>query len=78
MNSEYTYYVPWPLNGRPPSVVFKVYGGEGKLPERYVARKGWIEDYRILFGFMNGDLGPPDIVTEERALSIIDELEKRK
>jgi HEPN domain-containing protein len=68
------YYAPTPVSGGNVRAIFRYFSDESKLPEKYVLGAGWIEDQRLLGYLMMGELGPPDVVTEEKAQEIIKQL----
>lgn len=72
MTANVIYYARFPLNGGQPYALFRYYADNKCLPEKYVPGKGWIGDDRLLLYLMMGELGPPDVVSEDELLKIIE------
>ena len=76
--THYKYYSGTPISRSEPTTVFKFnQEREGAVPERYSAGDGWIEDPRLFTLLIDGDLSESDVVSEEKALEIIQQIEEK-
>lgn len=70
-----TYYPITPLSREKPTTVWRFFDEDGKSPEMYKPRIGWVADDRLFLSLMNGEISDSDIITEEKAIKIIKDIE---
>ena len=73
MNKDYIYYYWKPYSGTGAIKLFKIYNGEGRLSEKYVAGQGWVAENTVNDLFFKGELS--SIHDEEQVAEIINSLE---
>lgn len=78
MVSNFTYYSIASLQDGRPIAVFRFSPDQTKLPERYTFDSGWIEDKALILKLMSGDLSSADIIDEDSALRVIENLNKKR
>ncbi|MDP5143337.1 hypothetical protein ORJ00_11325 [Rheinheimera baltica] len=76
MNVENVIYYAGIIPGRSkPTTVFRFFNDQNKMAERYVVRRGWIEDKDVMLMKMKGDITENTRISPEEAKNITNNIE---
>ncbi|MFT5594922.1 MAG: hypothetical protein ACI8SR_003323 [Oceanicoccus sp.] len=60
-----------------PSGLFRFIENSEDFPERFTAKEGWVTDRNVMLKKMKGDIDDSDIISEQRAKELMQEIKNR-